>query len=444
MTQSQDTIFALSTGRGIAAVAVVRVSGPQAFNACRIMAGGELPAPRVATLRCLRDESGRLLDQALVLTFPEPDSFTGENIVEFHVHGGSAVVSGVLEALGNSAGLRPAAAGEFTRRAFLNGKLDLTSVEGLGDLLMAETALQRDQALRQAGGHLRDLYDGWRQRLIELAALITAEIDFVDEEDIPADLPIRIRPLLSELISDMEGHLATSAWGERVRDGVTVVIAGAPNAGKSSLLNALAGRDAAIVSEIAGTTRDMLEVHLDLDGIPAVLVDTAGLRATSDAIEQEGVRRALTRIEDADLVLWLSEGGGEPDFDGGRIPEETILRVATKSDLYERSDLDMRLWIATSAVTGAGLDALVEAVRERLMVARPEGESTVVTRERHRVAVFRAIRALQQAQAGDVVQSPELVADDVMTAVRSMEHLTGRVDVEDLLDVVFASFCIGK
>lgn len=439
----RDTIYALSTGHGVAAIAVIRLSGPMSFAACRSLAG-DCPPPRQATLRALRAPGGDLIDRGLVLTFPAPDSFTGEDCVEFHLHGGRAVVAAMLDALSLCQGLRAAAAGEFTRRAFLNGKLDLTEVEGLADLLAAETDRQRRQALDQAGGRLRALYEGWRRQLIEVAALVTAEIDFVDEDDIPDDLGERIAPRLDRLIAEMGAHLKTAEIGERVRDGFTVVITGPPNAGKSSLLNALAGRDAAIVSEIAGTTRDLIEVHLDLDGFPVMLVDTAGLRAARDAIESEGIHRARARAEAADLVLWLSPDADSDGLDALDDSEAVPLLVRSKSDLAADQPIPEG-WLALSSVTGAGMNGLLARIKERLEIGdRVSGGTAMMTRARHRSAVIRAIDCLMATRRMDVAADPELVAEALREAGDCMARLTGRVDVEDLLDVVFRDFCIGK
>ncbi|MFD2265338.1 tRNA uridine-5-carboxymethylaminomethyl(34) synthesis GTPase MnmE [Lacibacterium aquatile] len=437
---SGDTIYALATARGVGGVAVIRISGPSAA-ACLNALAGHVPPPRYARLLSLHDPfDGGLLDRALVLWFPNPGSFTGEDVVELHLHGGRAVVNSVLSALSRVTGCRPAEAGEFTRRAFANGKLDLTAVEGLGDLIAAETEAQRRQAIRQMDGALGRLYDGWSHRLIDLLARIEAEIDFVDEEDVPDSLIQSARKDLTDLADKLANHLRDGRRGERLRDGLSVAILGAPNAGKSSLLNALAGREAAIVSERAGTTRDIIELHLDLAGYPVVLADTAGLRITDDPIEQEGIRRAEARAGAADLTLLLVDRGDWPSVPAAiqaRLSDARVLALISKcDDGFEAPDP----WIAISAASGFGLDRLIAAIAG---VAEDSlgGEALVPTRERHRAAVQAAEASLRRAVSAPL---PELLAEDVRLAVRELGRITGRVDVEDILDRIFSAFCIGK
>ena len=433
-----ETIFALSSGRGPAGVAVVRVSGNRAGAAASQLAGQPLPTPRVAALRALRDpETGETIDQSLILWFPAPASFTGEDVAEFHVHGGPAVVSGVLTALGRQEGLRPAEPGEFTRRAFLAGKMDLTQVEGLADLINAETEAQRRQALRQMQGVLTDLYEGWRTRLIRALAYVEADIDFSDEDDVPEHVSAQVRGSIESLSAEISQHLADGSRGERLRDGLSVAIIGKPNAGKSSLLNALAKRDVAIVSNIAGTTRDIIEVHLNLGGYPVTLIDTAGLRETDDPVEAIGVARARARAEAADLRLHLTPFGEEP-----ALADDNTLAVVTKVDLVDGACTgvqDGRFHI--SVMSGAGLGDLVAHLADWAGKALSGGESVLLTRERHRHALENCRAHLQAA----LVQ-PDLVlmAEDMRLAARALGRITGRVDVEDLLDVIFRDFCIGK
>ena len=433
-----ETIFALSSGRGPAGVAVIRVSGTRAGETVTQLTGKPLPAPRTAALRALHDPAtGETIDQALLLWFPAPASFTGEDVVEFHTHGGPAVVSGVLAALGNQAGVRPAEPGEFTRRAFLAGKMDLTQVEGLADLINAETEAQRRQALRQMQGVLTDLYEGWRTRLIRALAYVEADIDFSDEDDVPEHVSAQVRSAIEALSGEISQHLADGSRGERLRDGLSVAIIGKPNAGKSSLLNALAKRDVAIVSNIAGTTRDIIEVHLNLGGYPVTLIDTAGLRETDDPVEAMGVARARARAEAADLRLHLTPYGEEP-----ALADANTLAVVTKVDLEAGAAIgnqEGRFHI--SVLTGAGLTELVAHLADWAGKALSGGESVLLTRERHRHALENCRAHLQAA----LVQ-PDLVlmAEDMRLAARALGRITGRVDVEDLLDVIFRDFCIGK
>jgi len=433
--ESYPTIVALSSAPGRAGVAVVRVSGSQARFALETFAGA-LPKPRQAVLRHLRDHDGTAIDSALVLFFPAPASFTGEDVVEFHVHGSRAVLARLLAALTTLSGIQLAEAGEFTRRAFEAGKLDLAAVEGLADLIDSETEWQRKQALRQMEGALGQFAAGWREKLIEGMSLLAAELDFSDEGDVAGPLQEQALALAGEVLASLRTALGSFAMGERVREGFVVVLAGPPNAGKSSLLNALAQRDVAIVSPIAGTTRDALEVRLDLAGLPVILVDTAGLRDSVDPIEAEGVRRARAHAERADLVLGLRGIDSEPY----RIEEHApVLRIATKSDLFGTV---LPEELAISVKTGEGLADLLATIVGRLQNLN-QGEPALLTRERHRAAVTDAITALERAVTADHGQG-ELLAEDMRLAVIALERLVGRIDVEDVLDRIFASFCIGK
>lgn len=434
------TIFALASGAGRAGIAVIRISGPEAGAALRALAGDGPAAPRVAMLRRLRDSRGETLDDALVLWFPAPHSFTGEDVAELHIHGGAAVIAAVTDAL-QHLGLRLAEPGEFSRRAFEHGKLDLTAAEAIADLVDAETEGQRRQALRQMEGALARLYDGWRTQLLSALALLEAEIDFPDE-DLPEGVASRAAPILTALADDMAAHLADNARGERVRDGFRIAIIGAPNAGKSSLLNALAQREAAIVSDVPGTTRDVVEVRLVLAGFPVWIADTAGLREARDAIESEGVRRALARAEDADLRIGVSEGAVDARLAAALKPEDLL--VQSKADLHPDETPTLKpLWetLHTSSVTGAGIAQLEAALATRVMRALSSVETPALTRARHRALVAEAESALRRALDA---RGAELAAEDARFAARALGRITGRIDVEDVLGEIFASFCIGK
>lgn len=440
----QGTIVALASGAGRAGVAVIRVSGPEAGAVLAALTARAPPPPRRATLCVLRDPaSGEELDQTLALWFPAPASVTGEDVAELHVHGGAAVIEAVLAAC-LCAGARPAEPGEFTRRAFENGKLDLAEAEGLADLVEAETEGQRRQALRQVKGALSAIYEGWRAQLIEAAALIEAEIDFPDE-DLPGALARRAGPIL-ETLADTMGRCLADHRGERVREGYRIAIIGPPNAGKSSLLNALAGREAAIVSDIPGTTRDVVEVRLVLAGYPVWIADTAGLREAADAIEAEGVRRALARAEEADLRIGVVEAGAEAP--------PSLLAALQSGDLLARSKADVfpldaspvnggGSGLVLSVVSGQGLSDLEALLAQRVADALGREEAPALTRARHRRLVEEARAALVRALP-NLADAPELAAEDVRLAASAIGRLTGRIDVEDLLDEIFSSFCIGK
>lgn len=437
-----ETIYALSTAAGRAGIAVLRLSGPHARPALEVLTGGKARAPREAMLCRFSDpETQAPLDRGLAIFFPAPASFTGEDVVELHVHGGRAVVASMLRALATLPGLRAAQPGEFTRRAFENGKLDLTEVEGLADLIDAETEAQRAQALRQMEGALGQLYEGWRARLMRALAYAEAEIDFPDEE-VPGDLIAKLGPGIAALESEIAAHLDDGRRGERLRDGVEVAIVGPPNAGKSSLLNRLAGRDAAIVSDEAGTTRDILEVRLDIGGVPVTLADTAGLREAAGAIEQEGVRRALARAEAADLRIVMVAPGAAGIGNGFALARPGDLRVLNKVDLGAVVPDGV---IGISALTGQGIDALEAALAEQVGSAYEAREHPVITRARHREGLSGCAASLARAEAAlKAGRDAELVAEDLRLAARALGRLTGRVDVEDLLDVIFRDFCIGK
>jgi tRNA modification GTPase len=426
-----DTIYALATARGRSGLAVVRISGPGAFAAGLVLCGS-LPAPRVAGLRRLTWD-GELLDEALVLSFAEGASFTGESVVELQCHGGPAVVGAVLRALAEQPGLRLAEPGEFTRRALENGVLDLAQVEGLADLIDAETEAQRRQAVRVLSGSVGQKVDGWRRDLIRAGALLEATIDFADE-DVPVDVSPEVLALIDGLMADLGREAAGVTAAERIRDGFEVAIVGAPNAGKSTLLNQLAGREAAITSEIAGTTRDVIEVRMEIAGLPVTFLDTAGLRDTEDRLERAGIERALARAEAADLRLFLTEGSPLP-----LEPVGDDLVVLAKADTKSG-------WsgLAVSGKTGQGVPELMARIGE--ILGERVGSAGALVRERHRVAVTKAIAALAESRA-EVVRDDsrvELAAEHLRQAVRALDALVGRVDVDDLLGEIFASFCIGK
>src|SRR6188472_4034893 len=453
MPHSSDngTIFALSSGRPPAAIAVVRVSGPRAADAITAL-GGTIPEPRRAGLRRLRD-GDTLIDEALVLWFPGPKTETGEDMVEMHLHGGRAVIAAVLAALGKLPGFRPAEAGEFTRRAFANGRLDLTAVEGLADLVFAETEAQRAQAMRQLTGALGGRADAWRTRLIEALALIEARIDFSDQ-DVPDDLVSPALHVARQLSEEIGETLADEHRGERLREGLVIAIAGPPNAGKSSLLNRLARREAAIVSPYAGTTRDVIEVQLDLGGYPVTLLDTAGVRESDDPVEQEGVRRARARAGAADLVLWVVEGGAPSSKQVQRTAPTTSLTTEVKNEWIIQNKIDLSAEraqpenrkgnFAISALTGEGIEQLVSDLAAFARTALQVAEPALVTRERHRIALQQTQAALLRALAVASSGGEELIAEELRLAARELGRLTGRVDVEDVLDVIFRDFCIGK
>ncbi|WP_334175782.1 tRNA uridine-5-carboxymethylaminomethyl(34) synthesis GTPase MnmE [Pseudoxanthobacter sp.] len=440
-----DTIAALSSGALPAGVAVVRLSGPAAGPALAALSGRDLPPPRRAVVRALRHPgTGRLIDRALVLWLPGPGTATGEDMAELHLHGGRAVVAAALAALtaGGPAVARLAEPGEFTRRAFLNGRMDLAAVEGLADLLAAETEAQRVQALAQAGGALSARIAGWRARLIEARALIEASLDFSDEADVAEAAEAEGLAVAAALKADLEAALAEAGRGERLRTGFQVALMGPPNAGKSSLMNALAAREVAIVTAEAGTTRDVLEVHLDLGGYPVTIADTAGLRDGVGLAEQEGIRRALDRGRSADLVLWLDPADGpvlEPpaDLAAGSV----LWRVATKSDLAgdgaagpARRCLSVR--------TGQGVGDLVAALAAAAAESLKGGEDALVTRARHRAALEDAVGCLDRALAPGGL--PELKAEDLRRAADALARVVGAIGVETVLGAIFSSFCIGK
>ncbi len=427
-----DTIFALASAQGKAGVSVIRVSGENARKAARMLTGSELP-DRGMFLRTLRDADGRKLDQALVLMFGGPHSFTGEDVVEFQVHGSTAVTTAVLTALGDLVGIRLAEPGEFTRRALENGKLDLAQVEGLADLIDAETEMQRRQAQVILEGGLGELAATWRADLVRAASLIEVTIDFADEE-VPEDVTPEVVSLLQRVCADLETQCRDVRIAERIRSGFEVAIVGSPNVGKSTLLNCLAGRDAAITSEVAGTTRDVVEVRMDLGGLPVTLLDTAGLRESEDVVENLGIELARKRAARADLRVFLAEP--EEAFDIDARPGD--IRVMPKADIRES------VAYAVSGKTGEGVDSLVARIASELKAR--SASTGIATRERHRQAMLAALENLGEAQRilGQGPDYYDIAAEEIRSAIRALESLVGLVDVENLLDEIFSSFCLGK
>ncbi|MDN5005979.1 tRNA uridine-5-carboxymethylaminomethyl(34) synthesis GTPase MnmE [Bradyrhizobium sp. GCM10027634] len=452
MHPRDQTIFALSSGRAPSAIAIVRVSGSQAAAVLTALAG-KLPAPRQASRRLLRDATGQPIDDAVVLWFPGPTSATGEDVAEFHVHGGRAVLAALFVAISLIPNSRAAEPGEFTRRAFENGKLDLTEAEGLDDLIHADTDRQRRQALRQLQGLLGDRARDWRERIIEASALIEAGIDFSDEGDVPAELRAPAVKAIRSLHDEITKVLAAQGHSERLREGLVVAIAGEPNVGKSTLMNQLARREVAIVSPHAGTTRDVIEVQLDLDGYPVTVIDTAGIRETDDPVEQEGVRRARARAEDADLVLWLVDGHkvvdpvamrtlwkprDKLDLSGG-----SVWIVRNKIDLTEAVGDQPGSQFRISASRGDGIAELVDALVRFAAEFFGSTEGALVTRARQRELLSRASDSLRRSLEL-VEEGEELAAEELRAAAYALGRLLGRVDVEDVLGAIFQKFCIGK
>ncbi|WP_282128226.1 tRNA uridine-5-carboxymethylaminomethyl(34) synthesis GTPase MnmE [Roseobacter litoralis] len=426
------TVFALASAQGRAGVSVIRISGHTAWTVAEHLCGA-LPEPRKSAVRFIRSQDGTVIDQALVLAFKGPHSFTGEDVVEFHVHGSIAVVRAILAELSDQGSARLAEAGEFTRRALENGRLDLSQVEGLADLIDAETEAQRKQAVRVLTGSLGDKVETWRTKLIRAAALIEATIDFADE-DVPVDVTPEVTSLLKDVSYDIESEIAGTHVAERIRSGFEVALVGAPNAGKSTLLNKLSGRDAAITSEIAGTTRDVIEVRMDLGGLPVTFLDTAGLRQSTDEIEAIGIERAVARARDADLRVFLSKPSEKLLID----PVEDDIQLIPKVDLLPETDLGI------SGKTGQGIPELLEKIGA-IFGKRVSGVG-LATHERHRFAMQRALQDLDNSFDA-LLRGPEfydITAQELRSAIRALETLVGRIDAENLLDEIFSSFCLGK
>ncbi len=452
MPQLDETIYALASASGRAGVGVLRISGSRAHEVIEQLAGGHIKA-RQATLRLLRDPmTADPIDRCLLLWFPAPHSFTGEDIVEIHCHGSQAVVARLLSVLADFEDYRLAEPGEFARRAFEHGKMDLTAIEGLADLINAETQGQRRQALRQSEGALGKLYENWREQILTASALVEALIDFSDEEDITQSVGTQVEEIVGKLHSSITDHLESSGRrGEQMRDGFRMVIAGAPNVGKSSLLNVLAKREAAIVTSEPGTTRDIIEVHLTIGGFPVLVMDTAGIRQTTGAVEQEGIKRALERLSDADLVLWLIDPQ-EPDEDTSILTTmratqgpEQVWRILSKADLHEKPSekLSKDLDLAISSKTNDGISDLISRIEGLLGAQQDLQSSPLITRARHRTEVETAQAALSSFINGSLDEA-ELRAEDLRQAATALGRLTGRIDVEELLGKIFGEFCIGK
>lgn len=453
MTTQNDTIYALATPPGKSGVAVVRVSGPQAFESYGLLCEANLgksstthSAHTIKLCKIINPVSRETIDKALVALFKAPHSFTGENVVEYQLHGSPAVIKALIAALAKQKGHRMAQPGEFTRRAFENGKMDLTEAEAIADLINAETEIQKSQALSQLEGDLSRLYDHWRKTLTNALAHMEADLEFPDE-DMPDGVFPAIKPKIEGLIDDLSLHLNDNRRGERLRDGLHVVVIGAPNAGKSTLVNALAQRDVAIVSDLAGTTRDVIEVHLDLGGYPVILSDTAGLRPDQigkegqDSIEHEGIRRALKKTEEADIRVLVFDGTqNAADQHTLDLQNDNSISVINKSDLG-KSKIEVENAIHVSAETGQGFDALMTAIVGKIENLIGSRESPSLTRQRHRDALEECKTSLERAITAAM---PELMAEDMRLAVRALGRITGKVDVEDLLDVIFKDFCIGK
>ncbi len=427
-----DTIYALSSGPLPSGLAVLRISGFDAGTVLKKMVRREVSPRHAVHAGIHHPETGELIDRGLVLWFPGPASFTGEDCLEFQLHGSRAVVAAVFRSLSLIEWLRPAEPGEFTRRAFLNGKMDLTEVEGLSDLIVAETESQRRQALAQAGGALRNRAEGWRAEILDMSASLVAALDFADEGDVPEDVASGLRGRAGQLAADLRGLLEDSHRGELIRDGATVVLAGAPNSGKSSLLNHLARRDAAIVSPIPGTTRDFVEATVDMGGMPVVFVDTAGLRESDDPVERIGIERSQNRASHADLVIWLSEEGTEPPPD---LPDS--IRVRSKSDQVGSDGSGL----AVSSLTGHGVPELLSLIGERLGHL-PSREPALVTQARQRDCLSRCLQALERLSSQ--AMQLELAAEDLRMAGAALDSLVGRIDIEEVLGAIFSRFCIGK
>ena len=436
-----DTIVALASGSGPSAIAVVRVSGPETRAVLEALTGG-VPEPRHASLRDIGSPARAPLDRGLALWFPAPASFTGEDMAELQLHGSRAIVSGLIDAVLSLPGTRLAEPGEFVSRAFANGKLDPRHVEGLADLINAETRCQMEQALLQTQGFAGARYEDWRQRLLKSQALVEAELDFADEGDVGAGTAFEAQRIVDQLLAEIGEPL--KGRGERLRDGVRIVIAGPPNAGKSSLLNALAKRDVAIVCEEAGTTRDVIEVHLDLGGLPVILTDTAGLREAEGTVEAEGVRRALARAGEAELVIWLVDATAPVWLPPHALRTRSggVIAVLNKIDVAPDAE-GLQHRIAISARTGQGMERLIEALHQAAALATEAGVgSPLMTRARHRVELEGVRDALRRF--GHQSLSPELKAEELRIAARHLGRLTGRIDVEEVLGAIFAEFCIGK
>ena len=452
MTSRSDTIFALATPPGKSAVQIIRISGPGSARALRALTG-HVPAPRYAHYASIQSPSGELIDQALVLFFKGPASATGEDTAEIHLHGSPVLGRMVMEMLDEMQHFRLADPGEFTRRSFFNGKLNLDQAEGIADIIDANTVSQHQQAIKQLDGALSLKTDGWRQSMISIAAELAALIDFADE-DLPEDVAQKMADQLQALIGDLELALTKGQQGMIRRDGIKIALVGKPNAGKSTLLNHLIGDDRAIVSPEAGTTRDLVEVAMDINGVYVTLTDTAGLRQDAGLVESEGVRRAIKAAKEAQLVLLLVDANDHDPFATYQallaeidVPTDAnnqrVIPLLSKSDLIKTQGL-LPEWPMISVKEGQGLAALDQLINEQIEAILPEGEAPVLTRQRHMNHVKDALGYLQDACRHNPQESPELMAEDLRLAVSALGRISGHVDVEDLLDHIFSSFCIGK
>ncbi|NNF76916.1 MAG: tRNA uridine-5-carboxymethylaminomethyl(34) synthesis GTPase MnmE [Rhizobiales bacterium] len=446
---AEETIFAPSSGNQKAGVCVIRVSGA----GCRKVLDGLVGEPVRARQACLRTlsntENGEPIDRCLVLWFPGPSSFTGEDVIELHVHGGRAVIDATLRTLGNFSGFRLAEPGEFARRAFLNGKLDLSEVEGLADLINAQTEMQRKLALREADGRVKALYEGWRGRLLHCLSFVEADVDFVDEDDVPDDLGSTISGSLAELLEDVNKHCANPMQGEVLRQGFRVVLAGVPNVGKSSLLNRIAQREAAIVTETAGTTRDVVEVFVDLGGYPVVFCDTAGLRGTEDPVERIGVERAVKAVNEADCVVWMCDERLEWPEAARSLTDSDAIWIRNKGDLGDPGESAPQrspVSLVVSAQSGEGVVDLLALIQASASERFELTEDIGVVRQRHAECVTNCAGHLEAALklSGQDHFDTELLAEELRLAARALAKIGGRIDVEDILDRIFGEFCIGK
>ena len=442
---ANQTIYALSTVYGKSGVGIIRISGPEAIQSLSQMTDIDISAikPRYAYFVDIKDLSGNLLDKSLVLYFRAPHSFTGEDVVELHIHGSKAVISSVLETLSLIEGFRLAEAGEFSKRAFYNNKMDLTEAEGLADLIDSETSEQQKYALRQMEGHLKDLYEGWRSSLLEVLAHIEAYIDFPDEE-LPQDITDSIQNTVFKVKEDIINHLKGNNIGERLRDGFRVVILGEPNAGKSSLLNAIAQREAVIVSEIEGTTRDAIDIHLDIDGYPVIFTDTAGLRRTSEEIEQKGIAIAYDKAKDADIVICLFDSLKNIPQEFDFVDENKKIYVANKDDKLsdeQKIILNNKGYILISAKYHQGIDILLKSISDKIRDKFSSNSGLLITRQRYREALRNTVNYLSEFNFNKEI---ELSAEDIRLACREIGKITGRIEVDEILDKIFGSFCIGK